>query len=140
LRLPPERESPPRGLFAGWRDRHFTDATVLALVDSNKSVSNETTQVACQRGPLKALEVREAPGRNRAGLNQRRQQGELGAPNARPSHRLLEGAGQISAQAARGGAHALPAGDEVDFFPFHITCVYTFIRTVKAKQRELLLD
>jgi hypothetical protein len=27
----------------------------------------------------------------------------------------------------------LPADDEVDFFPFHITCVYTFIRTVKAK-------
>jgi hypothetical protein len=25
----------------------------------------------------------------------------------------------------------LPAGDEVDVFPFHIECLYTFIPTVK---------
>ena len=83
-------------------------------MDLNEPVANETTEVAGQRRPLKALEVREARGRNRAGLNQRRQQGELRASNARPSHRLLEGAGQISALAPRSGAHALAGGDEVD--------------------------
>ena len=136
LRLLPEGISAPRGLFAGRRDRDFADATVLAFMDLNEPVANETTEIAGQRGPLKTLEFREARGRNRAGLNQRRQQGELRASNARPSHCLLEGAGQISAPAARSGAQALPAGDEVDFFTLHVTCVYTFIRTVKAQSRR----
>jgi hypothetical protein len=69
-------------------------------------------------------------------LNQRRQQSELRASNAGPSHCLFEGAGQISTPTARSGAHALPAGDEVDFFTLHITCVYTFIRAVKAQSRR----
>jgi hypothetical protein len=30
----------------------------------------------------------------------------------------------------------LSAGDEVDFFTLHITCVYTFSRTVKAQSRR----
>jgi hypothetical protein len=136
LRLSPEWEGPAGGFFAGRGDHYFANATVLAFVDSNKPISNETTQAARQRGPLKALKVRQARGRNRAGLNQRRQQGELRASNAGPSHCLLEGAGQIAAMAPRDGADALPAGDEVNFFLFHITCIYTFIRAVKAKQRD----
>ena len=136
LGLLPEWEGPAGGFFAGRRDHYFANATVRAFVDSNKPISNETTQVARQRGTLKTLEFREARGRNRAGLNQRRQQGELGASNARPSHRFLEGAGQISAPTARSRARALPAGDEVDFFTLHIACVYTFIRAVKAQSRR----
>ena len=132
LRPPPEGEGAPRGLFAGGRDRHLADASVFALVDSNKPIPNEQTQIAGQGRPLEALEVRKARGRNRAGLNQRRQERELGASNARPSHRLFEHASQIPAPAARGGADALATGDEVDFFGFHVTCVYTFILTVKA--------
>src|SRR5258708_39285573 len=93
----PEWEGPAGGFFAGRRDHYSANATVRAFVDSNEPVANETTEVARQRGPLKALEFREARGRNRAGLNQRRQQGELRASNARPSHRLFEGASQISA-------------------------------------------
>ena len=42
-------------------------------MDLNEPVANQTTEVAGQRGPLKTLEFREARGRNRAGLNQRRQ-------------------------------------------------------------------
>jgi hypothetical protein len=121
----PEWEGPAGGFFAGRRDHYSANATVRAFVDSNKPVANETTQVARQRGSLKALKVRQAGGRNRAGLNQRRQQGELGASNAGPSHCLLEGAGQIAAMAPRGGADALPAGDEVNFFTLHNTRVYT---------------
>src|ERR1700677_3438555 len=136
LRFLPEREGAARRLFAGGCDRDFADATVLAFMDLNEPVANETTEVAGQRGPLKTLKFREARGRNRAGLNQRRQQGELRASNARPSHCLLEGAGPISAPTARSGAHALPAGDEVDFFTLHITCVYTFSRAVKAQSRR----
>jgi hypothetical protein len=119
LRPLPERESAPRGLLAGRRDRHLANATVLALVDSNKTIANEQTQVARQRRSLEALEVREAGGGNGSGLNQRRQKGELGAANARSSHRLFEGAGQIPAMAPRGGADALPGGDEVDLLRFH---------------------
>jgi hypothetical protein len=136
LRLLPERECAAGRLFAGRCDRNFADATVLTFMDLNEPVANETTEIAGQRGPLKTLEFREARGRNRAGLHERRQQGELRASNAGPSHRLLEGAGQISAMAPRGGADALAGGDEVDFFTLHITCVYTFIRGVKAQSRR----
>jgi hypothetical protein len=136
LRFLPEREGASGRLFAGRRDRDFADATVLAFMDLNEPVANETTEVAGQRGPLKALEIRKPRGRNGAGLNQCREQGELGAPNARPSHRLFEDTGQIPAPAPRGRAHALPAGDEVDFFTLHITCVYTFIRADKAQSRR----
>src|ERR1700692_3239471 len=81
LRLLLKREAPTRPLFARGGDRRLANATVLALVDSNKTIANEQTQVARQRRPLKALEVREPRRRNRAGLNQRRQPGELGAAN-----------------------------------------------------------
>jgi hypothetical protein len=101
-------------------------------MDLNEPVANQTTEVAGQRGPLKTLKFREARGRKRAGLNQRRQKRELRASNARPSHRLFEGAGQISAPPARGGADALPGGDEVDLLGLHTTCIYTFARAVKA--------
>jgi hypothetical protein len=30
----------------------------------------------------------------------------------------------------------LAGGDEVNFFQLHLTCIYTCIRTVKAKQRD----
>ena len=119
LRLLPEGEGASRGLFAGRRDRRLTDATVLAFLDLDEPVANETTEVAGQRGPLKTLEFREARGRNRAGLNQRRQQGELRAPNAGPSHGFFEDAGQISAIAPRSGADALAGGGEVDFLWSH---------------------
>jgi len=88
-------------------------------MDLNEPVANQTTEVAGQRGPLKTLEFREAGGRNRAGLNQRRQQSELRAPNARPSHGFFEDAGQISAIAPRSGADALAGGGEVDFLWSH---------------------
>ena len=133
LGLLPEREGAAGSLFAGRRDRDLANATVLAFMDLNEPVANEERQVARQRRPLEALEVREARRRNGAGLDQRREQGELCAPNPRPSHRLLEGAGQVSTAAARGGAHTLPGGDEVDFFTFHTTCVYTYTALVKWK-------
>jgi hypothetical protein len=119
LRLLPERESAPRGLLAGRRDRRFANATILAFLNPNKPIANKQTQIARQRRPLEALEVREPRRGNRAGLNQRRQEGELGAANPRSSHRLFEGAGQIPAMAPRGGAYALPGGDEVDVYRFH---------------------
>jgi hypothetical protein len=126
LRFLPERKGASRGVFASRGDRHFPNAAVLAFMDLNETVANKPTQVPGQCGPLETLELREARGRNRAGLNQRRQQGELRASNARPSHGLFEGARQISTPAARGGAHALPGGDEVDLLGLHITCIYTF--------------
>src|SRR5580704_2440408 len=73
LRLLPEGEGASRRLFAGRRDRHFANATILAFVDPNKPIPNERTQVSGQRRPLEALEVRESRGRNRTGLDQRRQ-------------------------------------------------------------------
>jgi hypothetical protein len=136
LRFLPEGISASRGLLAGRRDRHLADPTVLTLVDSNKPIPHETSQVAGQCGPLQALEIRKPRGRQWASLNQRRQERELGAPHARPSHRLFEETGQLSAPPPRGGAHALPAGDEVDFLRFHIRCVYTFIVAVKARDER----
>jgi hypothetical protein len=132
LRFLPEREGASRGLFAGWRDRDFADAPVLAFVDLNEPVANETTKVTRQRGPLKSLEFREARGRNGAGLNQRRQKRELGAPNAGAPHGLFEGAGQIPAPAPRSGAHALPGGEKVYFSRFHFQCIYTLFANVKV--------
>jgi hypothetical protein len=137
LRLLPEEISASRRLFAGLRDRDLANTTVLAFMDLNEPIANEERQVPRQRRSLEALEAREARRRNGSGLDQRRQQGELRPPNARPSHSLLEGAGQVSAAAARGGAHALPGGEEVDLFRFHFTCIYTIVLDVKGERAIL---
>ena len=72
---------------------------------------------------------------NGAGLNERRQQGELGSTQARAPHRFFKRARQLPAPPARGGADALPGGDEVNFSGIHIRCMHTFIEAVKAYER-----
>jgi hypothetical protein len=69
------------------------DPPVLPFVDPNEPIPNKRAQVPGQRRPFKAKEVREAGGGHWAGLNQHRQQAELRASQARPPHRLFEGAG-----------------------------------------------
>ena len=109
LSLLPEGISPAGGFLSGRCDPDLANPAILAFLDFNIPVPQERTEVAGQGRPLEAEELRKAGRWQGAGLNERRQQGELGSTEACASHRFFKRARQFPAPPARGGADALPS-------------------------------